>query len=374
MIWQIQLTPTAPYFLGNERSQRYNDNRTQRGLLEPYYIPSNTLLSQSAMFGILRYLGIREPAPDMTMTERDAAQVGTKSFDLYSPGGSFGKIRRISPLLLLDQAQKLRMLPAPGHLSAAYHKDKLHQYTGITTLQGERWLPDSYSSKNSTFGHFLLEDGTIQESPFSKIVRTGNGRREKALFKREFVVMKKGISFLYYAETEDDFQPSEERFVFAGRCKVPFAVQIDETKEAMTEDLLPKSLISGIDSGFPKEIQVNGVSRTGVCYAFFCSDTLFEGNPEDLRRACCLLMGTPREYRVFTTNYKAEKFIGSGDRRSPPHLQGRYRKREEVLRLLPAGTVMLYTEEQKATCSTLLGQSERFTHGQTAGFNCIHYF
>lgn len=34
--WKIQLTPKAPYFLGNERSQHYQDNRTQRGLLDPY--------------------------------------------------------------------------------------------------------------------------------------------------------------------------------------------------------------------------------------------------------------------------------------------------------------------------------------------------
>lgn len=61
--WKIQLTPKTPYFFGNERSQAYQDNRTQKGLLNPYYIPSNEMPAQSALFGVLRYLGIHHPTP-----------------------------------------------------------------------------------------------------------------------------------------------------------------------------------------------------------------------------------------------------------------------------------------------------------------------
>ena len=50
--WKIQLTPKTPYFFGNERSQAYQDNRTQKGLLNPYYIPSNEMPAQSALFGV----------------------------------------------------------------------------------------------------------------------------------------------------------------------------------------------------------------------------------------------------------------------------------------------------------------------------------
>ena len=82
--WKIQLTPRAPYFLGNERSQHYRDNRTQRGLLDPYYIPSNELPAQSALLGVLRYLGIHHPTPQFSQTPEDRERIGTQSFDLYT--------------------------------------------------------------------------------------------------------------------------------------------------------------------------------------------------------------------------------------------------------------------------------------------------
>lgn len=373
--WSIQLTPRAPYFLGNERSQRYQDNRTQRGLLDPYYIPSNELPAQSALFGVLRYLGIHEPTPQFSQTPEDRARIGTKSFDLYTPGSTFGMIQRISPLMLYSRTDGRRYLPAPGILSAAVHEEKANQYTAVQTLDGERWLPDSYSSKDSRFGRFLCpEHQTLTDAPFRKIVRVGISRREKDYFKREYVILEEGFSFLFYAATKDGFQPSREKIVFLGRGKAPFSVQITRTEEALQEaDLLPVPVAEGMKKAFPSQVTVNGQSRA-ACYGYVCSDTLYEGDLEDLRRSCCLLMGATRDYRVFTTNYDAERFIGSGDEKAARKDKGRYIKREEVLKLLSAGTVLVFRDEaQRDACRRLLSRSARFENGQIAGFNCVLY-
>lgn len=372
--WKIQLTPKAPYFLGNERSQHYQDNRTQRGLLDPYYIPSNELPAQSALFGVLRYLGIHEPTPQFSQTPEDRARIGTKSFDLYTPGPTFGMIQRISPLMLYSRTDGRRYLPAPGILSAAVHAEKENQYTAVQTLDGERWLPDSYSSKESRFGRFLCpEHQTLIDAPFRKIVRVGIGRRKKDYFKREYVILEDGFSFLFYAATEDGFQPSQEKIVLLGRGKAPFAVQITRTEEELQDTLLPIPVAEGIRKSLPSQVTVNGETRT-ACYGYICSDTLYEGDLEALRQSCCLLMGTTRDYRVFTTNYEAERFIGSGDRNAAPKDKGRYIKGEEVLKLLPAGTVLIFRDgTQQTVCQELLSHSARFENGQIAGFNCVLY-
>lgn len=372
--WKIQLTPRAPYFLGNERSQRYQDNRTQRGLLDPYYIPSNELPAQSALFGVLRYLGIHEPTPQFSQTPEDRARIGTKSFDLYTPGSTFGMIQRISPLMLYSRTDGRRYLPAPGILSAAVHEEKKNQYTAVQTLDGERWLPDSYSSKDSRFGRFLCpEHQTLIDAPFRKIVRVGIGRRKKDYFKREYVILEEGFSFLFYAATEDGFQPSREKIVFLGREKAPFSVQITRTEEKLQDTLIPIPVAEGMKKALPSQVTVNGQSRR-ACYGYVCSDTLYEGELEDLRRSCCLLMGATRDYRVFTTNYDAERFIGSGDEKAARKDKGRYIKREEVLKLLSAGTVLVFRDEaQRDACRTLLSRSSRFENGQIAGFNCVLY-
>ena len=375
--WKIQLTPKTPYFFGNERSQAYQDNRTQKGLLNPYYIPSNEMPAQSALFGVLRYLGIHHPTPQFDLTAEDKARIGGQSFDLYNPKENFGMIKQISPLMIYDQTNHRRCLPAPGIVSAAVHMEKQNQYTSVQTLDGERWLPDSYDSKDSRFGRFLCpEDHTLIEAPFHKIVRVGIGRRAQDYFKREYVILgdendpKRVFSFLFYAATEDSFRPSQEKIVFLGRRKAPFSVQMTRTEEPLTEkELLPVPMAEGIKKALPSEVIVDGKKRA-ACYGHVCSDMLYEGDVAELRRSCCLLMGTTRDYRVFTTNYQARRFIGSDH----PGDRGRYIKREEVLRLLPAGTVLVFRDRaQQEACKKLLSRSPRFQHGEIAGFNCILY-
>ena len=135
--WKIQLTPKTPYFFGNERSQAYQDNRTQKGLLNPYYIPSNEMPAQTALFGVLRYLGIHHPTPQFDLTTEDKARIGGQSFDLYNPKENFGMIKQISPLMIYDQTNHRHCLPAPGILSAAVHMEKQNQYTSVQTLDVE---------------------------------------------------------------------------------------------------------------------------------------------------------------------------------------------------------------------------------------------
>ena len=49
---RIVLTPLGPYFLGGERGLKYTDNDTQMSRGEKYYIKSNLMPNQSALFGV----------------------------------------------------------------------------------------------------------------------------------------------------------------------------------------------------------------------------------------------------------------------------------------------------------------------------------
>lgn len=117
---KIVMKPLDAYFLGGERNAAHENSPTQRTQRNPYLIHSNRMLSQSAAFGALRYLGIRSPKPSFRLEPEDRANIGAESYQITSEGQKFGKIHCISPVLLVDrQGQRGQRRLCTGHHAGA---------------------------------------------------------------------------------------------------------------------------------------------------------------------------------------------------------------------------------------------------------------
>lgn len=356
---QIELTPLEPYFLGNERGMAYGEVKTQRALANPYYIKSSRMPTQSAMFGILRYLGIKSPTSDFHLTSEDLDNIGPESFQLLKDGQSFGRIKSISPVVLMNDRDEV-LAAAPRNLYPNQEKAFVPFQSFCEVLSGsegkKRWLPEEYDEKTyESGGFFNLNTGAVEMDLFDSHTRVGINREmqraeedtgNKGFFKKEYVILKSGYRFMVQAEVEDNFLISDTGTVFMGQGRTAFSVRIRKD---------PKEIPwKGLDRVFP------AVRETG-CYLYVKSDLYFSGQMEQLRDGCMFSLTDSRDHRGFMTRY------GSGSAES------RYRKSPVLLRMIQAGSVFLFRDEQqRKDFVRLLEQSDCFAHGQEAGFNQIY--
>ena len=303
---------------------------------------------------------------------------------------NFGKIRKISELMLTDSKGDYWCLAPQNHVCT---KDsgivEYDRFEVISSLAGERYLPAQYEEKNEGFAMFSrITNSSNQENRwlmaddvFDSTVQVGINRsmrddsqedhEKSGFFKREYVVMKQGFSFVFFAELEDDafgkdvgFEKEGKRMVSVGRYRAMFEADWDVAADQ------PEIKGSIAAEGFEKEASVTRridestvqTDKKKLFYAWMLSDTAYSGEISELRKACVLMIGSYREQRVFTTNYTASS------------ARGRYSKDEKVLKLISAGTVFLFEDEkQQKDFQNQIESDPGFTHGQIAGYNRIYY-
>ncbi len=406
---RIALTPLAPYFLGGERGLKYDDNDTQMSRGEKYYIRSNLMPNQSALFGVLRFLGIENPDSSFT---RDEKKIGLDSYRLNDTSiNSFGMIKQISPLYLIpkedadeqsadtdkdNEKNKKKddnlYFPAPMLIAAmeSGNSEKLNQYECLETDCGFRWLPLFYSEKGAELFRFIhLSDGKLLDkeiNPFRYQTRVVINRKrnyhngiskytdDKDFLKKDYVILD-GFRFVFYAKVGEglfDFSQEEiiKKSVFIGQGKCPFAAEIsnagDFGEKMIMLDATVFSQKVGKQLGNP--VTVSG-QKEDCCYAFLVSDMFYEGSMDELKEHCVYAMTAQKQYRVFTTNYKAREAV-SGNKG-----KGRFVKQNEVLHLLQAGSTFVFeSREQMNGFKKQIDSMKHFTHGQIAGFNGIFYY
>lgn len=367
---EIKLRPLESYFLGSERCAPFGEYLTQRSLQNPYFLRSNQTPAQSALFGVLRYLGIQNPQADYSIKHSEA-NIGPRSFDLLAQEPqSFGKIRSIGALMLAD-GQGRHYLPAPmNHRAVEFKGEKtavFQPYQVFTTAwagpREARWLPQEYSEKDQDQARFLcIETGELIASPFGTHIRVGINRtgwrkadamEQGGFFKRECVFLKEGFSFVFQAEVEDDFWFAPQRTVWIGQGQSPFAATVEKIEAFQS--------FAPLGACFPKEILLDG-KPCPARYALAVSDVFFDGELTALKERCRLMLAGSRDYRVFTTNYQAA------------NSKQRYRKHPEVLRLFSAGSVFLCSDDgQMEQFREILESGRHFESGKTAGFNQLYY-
>ncbi|MDR3088461.1 MAG: type III-B CRISPR module-associated protein Cmr3 [Desulfobulbaceae bacterium] len=373
----ITLKPLEPYFFGGERTfGGYGENNSK--LAGSYFIRSLNTPAQTALFGVLRYLGIQEKQADYALKEKDKDNIGAASFNLLQvpSDGKIGRILRISPLYLMDNDGDM-YVPAPfdhntdkknNHIYAPYlDYSSARQTVGCGDSVQERIFPKAFKAKNGLcFAWMRLKDGAIRAEddifrPVArphvdkqKVIQSG-AEQEKGFVKREYKIMP-DFCFAFIAEVEKGFtcRAQEPQVVYMGQKKSAFAATIgdfsdDEMKET---DATLKTLLRLRHDGFPAAKPL-----ADHVFVYLQSDAyLGEKTIDQLYNCCSFAMALPKEHRIFTTNYEA-----GGN-----HLR-RYRKGEQLLRFLRAGSVFWARKESIVQFRAEIDNA----HRQMAGFNHI---
>lgn len=385
---RVRLSPLAPYFLGGERCDAYGTFITQQASINPYFLKSRKIPSQTALFGVLRYLGIRNPQADFSI-EKSEDYIGKQSFDLTAKESrSFGKIKRISPLMLMDDSGGYWCF-APKN--QAYTKEgklvEFDKYGIICSMFGKhRYLPLQFEEKNKGSAMFAKVTGNqkkwlSEDDVFDSVTQVGinrsmkdaaeNSEERSGFFKREFAVMKPGYEFVFFADMDDDafgetdgYTKEGVRIISIGRYNAAFKAEWSPV------DCQSKPDTSLISQYFIKNVAITDMtgeesveSTADLYYAWAISDIYYPGKISDLRARCDMMITGYREQRVFTTNYD---YNASAKRR--------YVKHEEALKLISAGSVFIFSETEKMdSFKNYLESQTGFEHSKIAGYNCIYY-
>lgn len=353
-IYRIKLTPLEPYFFGGEKIFYYGDEDKRSVIKRSYYIRSENTPSQTTLFGVLRYLGIRRKRSDYKIDGDDIANIGKESFKYDKADQEFGRIVKISPLYIMDENQALfARTPMDYKVNIKGNKNykpfKLSDKM-IKTSCGKRIFPldGEYDAKCGIADSYMnTSNGNIEDELFESVEKVGiniDRKREKnkdSFFKMEYKRLKQGYSFAFFAELKDNFFESDsmhDRIVYMGSKKSTFAVEISK------EEAFPQWSISAdnLNDDFKK--------------IYLESDCMIdEAGMQVIQEKMLFGVNGYITAREFTTNYE------STDQRK------RFHKTENLYRLLKAGSIFVIREEDVESVK------EVFTnmHYETVGYNNI---
>lgn len=330
---QINFTPLEPYFFGNDKIFSFGkDNKNA------YYIQSETLPSQSTVFGAVRYLFLpHKNFPDNAdKVARNIEAIGKFSFNIESDNVDFGKIVSMSNIFITKDNRKYIIAPmdAPGDVDIY---SPFEEYLFMNTIDGEKIYIPKYNSKKG-FIKAIVSTDCKETIPFDKLfsdeIRIGINRKNDndGFFKRKYVRMKAGYSFSVYACVEDDAEITCDK-VYMGQGKSVFSVsykEIDNEIDNEIELFLANSHI--------------GIDLKGKSLVYFASDSFVEPSVYDK----VLFAATEtRDYRSFTT---VKRTIS---------------KSENLYKLIKAGCIFIIDNSVKKDIETALQNNI----AQTAGFN-----
>ena len=404
----IKLTPLEPYFFGGERIFEIDDNNKH------YFIRSLDTPSQTALFGVLRFLGCN-PINGKILGPDDTENVGDKSFDLAKgiteSTQSFGRIERISPLYLIDNKGNYYIRTPFDHnvKSPKYtcdtssdipcdtprdtscdtphdtpsntlrdtprdtQRDTLRDtpcYTPfemssekILTSKGIRIFPkaEEYDPKVGIADSWMnLTDMTVHTNLFSGVVRVGIDKKntKKAFVKKEFKRLEAGFSFAFFADVTNEFM-LYERAVFMGQGKSTFSVEIHGENDFKEPDLaefkkyLRNDTVYAQSDIYFSDDMVQNVEVDQSEDASNPDKATPPGKTMPLYDDCRFVCVKTRDFRVFTTN---DKIVNA---------KGRYKKGENI-QLIQAGSIFISNNTIK-----FWEKLEINKHASKAGFNQV---
>ena len=350
--WKVTLTPTRPYFFGTDkRFSREGENNPYGSL---YYISGNTLPTQSAVLGALRYLLLPYKEYDLNTEKADQNRkmIGAESF--RPDAGKkldFGWIKSISPIFITDDLGNT-YLPTPlDHDCAAKDVNTKEtpvyapftEYTPVETPEGVKLFTDKFDVKEGLPSSFIcLETGRLTGDMFSSVLRVGNNRQqnEDGFFKRKYQQLKQGFSFSVYVELDEKFSSPTDRVVMMGQGRTPFTVRFDKKEN---------DLITLSERCFGKKDFLIPYDKV-ICL----SDTFLPDGSNDCYdpyKGTFFAVTDTIEYRSSTADSK-----------------GRVTRGESLYRLLKAGSIFL-TETGKG--QEWAAQFNKVENVSTLGYNTL---
>lgn len=333
----IKLTPLEPFFFGNERTFAYGDAGRQKA--ESYYIVSDDLPSQTTLFGVLRYLGIKEKKSDYSLSKYDIDNIGEESFDLTKEKQNFGRIAGISPLYLVDEDNRFYIKTPFNNKSEKEYKP-FTEYDEIKTSVGMKLLPIDYSAKTYNPNSFIcLSDGKVITNVFDSFEKVGinTTRKDNAYFKKRYKLLN-GYSFSFFAEVKKGFPEIDNQVVFLGQGKSAFLAEVLKDIAEPDNRVINEKLKN---HRYPIAIAVSDI--------YIKQDDI-----NQLYKWCKFAIVSNKGYRPFSTNYnKGTTQINL------------FRKSEKYINLIEAGSVFLIDDMNNFKAAI------ENTHAQKAGFNNV---
>ncbi len=333
----IKLTPLEPFFFGNEKSFAYGETRRQRA--GSYYSVSDDLPSQTTLFGVLRYMGIKEKKVNYSLSENDISNIGNESFDLTKEGQSFGRIISISPLYLTDQNNQFYIKTPLNHKNGSEKYTPFTEYREVQTSAGMKLLPEDYDAKAGIASSFVcLSDGVVVTDVFSSVEKVGinTAQKEDAYFKKKYKLLN-GYSFSFFAEVEEGFPEITDQVVFLGQGKSAFEAKVLSDIEEPNFSIILEKL-----------------EKHPCPVALALSDIYIKQDILQLYELCNFAMISNKGYRVFSTNYE----------RGVAQIK-RFNKSKDYINLIEAGSVFLISDKDKFQVAI------DNDHAKKAGFNYV---
>lgn len=346
-ILEIRLTPLEPYFFGSDRTFYYGEKDIKRVGQRSYYVRSEKIPMQTTLFGILRYLGIRDVKEDYDIRESEE-DIGSASFRYGEPDQKFGRILSASPLYLVRRDGH-RYLPVPmDHRIKESRYTPFTEYREVNTTVGRQLLPVEFDAKGGVSGGFIdTATGEVisPDAVFSSVEKTGIdiNRQKNAYFKMEYCRLDPEFSFAFRAVVEEEFPQTERRIVYMGGKKSAFLASVTEVSDPSPEEDLKKLLKS--HSG--KIIYVASDS--------YLRDEGGRAGIEAAENRALFSIVDFKTAREYVTNY------GKKSQRD------RFTKSERLYRLIRAGSIFITESPQTEEIAALFADP----HFNTIGMN--HY-
>ena len=326
----VTLAPEEPYFFGNEKTFLFENeaNQGQRG--NSYYIRSERTPLQSTLMGMMRFLLM--PYKDHRHPEQNAPVIGSESFKIDATDQSFGVIKKIYPLFLMKDEEKLIVTPFDCKPNVTMYTP-FSDYQSIMTADGEKLFAPGYDPKEGLADSYLrLSDGRLVSCSdiFRAETRVGNqnataGKNEKGFFKKEYCCLKDGYRFAFYVDLDDSAKlPAGKTQAFLGQGKSLFNVSFEEQENTLAEDV--KKLL-------PADV------------SYCLSDTFADAQ---VLQYCKFAVIQTRDYRAYITNP-----------------DGKITKDSVLYKLIKAGSVFIIKDKEN------FGGLINKDNCQLAGFNCI---
>lgn len=344
----IEFIPLEPYFFGNEKSANFDQNQNKTQKSGSYFTRSEKWPSQSALFGVLRLIGLKHFNEDFRydkiQRQENANAVGAKSFDLaLEEAQDFGMIKNLSPVLLAEttaaETRYLIRMPLNHRVNdeekekeKIIEKNKQYKPFKISESLVQEWkLPENYNAKVGLSSDYLAfklseEEPEILENEaiFKTVVKTGikTGADEDSFFKKEYILLNQNYRFVCFAELEKEPVQSE-RIVTMGQGKSGFLVLVSKDDNG-TKEKIDKRIKKILEAG-------NSISGSDEVVPFYYAASDCRVSAKVLKE-CFFAVIKTREYRSFVTKYEA-------DENSVIPYYNRFERGENLFNLIEAGSV-----------------------------------
>lgn len=269
----VTLRPIESFSFGGQKQFQFKNSDLAKSNqisnhFNPYFISTNAIPEQTALFGVLRYhllqlSGLIKPNFDYKPEERQKIKsvIGENSFSFSGNNQEFGNIKGISPLFIIKDNNDIIVKNPFNNKETEDSKifnPILLEEEVTKTSQGDLHLPKKgeYNAKKGYgSGYYNLNKGWLEKDIFKTDIQTGNANKigedsdEDALFKRQVYRLVNGYSFAFYAELDGSWVSSKEKtFVTMGQKSSLYEITVREEEN---------NLASQIKEAFSKETPKN---------------------------------------------------------------------------------------------------------------------